>query len=117
MPAKSAERKKELKASANELAESLAAFVLPDSLPCSEVNFPVLIKRKAKANWSEIIQESGKHLEEIREYEDSKIEDPPKSPFISKFPIYYLNLLSYKLICNYIHNTGFICKDLHEECP
>lgn len=84
MPAKSADRKKEAKAASNELAENLAAFVLPDSLPCSEVNFPVLIKRKAKANWKTILEESDIGFQKIKEYEDSKTDHPPKSPFLSK---------------------------------
>lgn len=88
MPAKSADRKKEAKeakAASNELAENLAAFVLPDSLPCSEVNFPVLIKRKAKANWNTILEESENKFQEIKKYEDRKVEQPPKSPFLSKY--------------------------------
>lgn len=87
MPAKSAERRKEAKAASNELAESLAAFVLPDSLPCSEVNFPVLIKKKAKANWKAILEESDKKFQEIKDYEDRKVEQPPKSPFLSKLQL------------------------------
>lgn len=86
MPAKSADRKKEskeAKAAYNELAENLAAFVLPDSLPCSEVNFPVLVNRKAKANWNTILEESDKQFQEIKDYEDRKIEQQPKSPFLS----------------------------------
>lgn len=92
MPAKSAERKKESKAASNELAENLAAFVLPDSLPCSEVNFPILIKRRAKANWREILEESDKKFQEIKNYEDRKIEQPPKSPFLSKLQLFLQDL-------------------------
>lgn len=90
MPAKSADRKKEskdAKLASNELAENLAAFVLPDSLPCSEVNFPVLVKRKTKANWNTIIEEQNKQFQEIKDYEDSKTEQQPKSPFLSKLQL------------------------------
>ncbi|KAJ8716179.1 hypothetical protein PYW08_013464 [Mythimna loreyi] len=59
-----------------------AGFVLPDSLPCSEVDFPVLIRRRSRANWKEIVDESDKWQKQLEEYQESKKELTPKPPFL-----------------------------------
>lgn len=65
----------------SEVNESaLAAFTLPDSLSCSEIDFPILIKRQAVANWKDIIAESDKWHQEINEYVEAK-EPTLKPPF------------------------------------
>ncbi|KAJ8713425.1 hypothetical protein PYW07_013795 [Mythimna separata] len=59
-----------------------AAFVLPDSLPCSEVDFPVLIRRRSRANWKDIVNESEKWKKQLKEYQETKIVALPKAPFL-----------------------------------
>lgn len=88
MAGKGTDRKgkgKDAKSTANELTENLATFTLPDSLPCSEVEFPVLIKKKSGANWKMILEESDKNFEELEAFTESKKEPVPKSPFLSNF--------------------------------
>lgn len=87
MAGKATDRKNKLKDSKstapNITEAALAAFTLPESLSCSEVDFPVLIKRRAKANWIEIINESNKLHQQIKEYAEAKA--PPFKPaFLSK---------------------------------
>ncbi|VVD05919.1 unnamed protein product [Leptidea sinapis] len=48
---------KESKTTTPDIAENPAAFTLPESLPCSEVDFPILLTRKYRANWQEILKE------------------------------------------------------------
>ncbi|KAM3966412.1 uncharacterized protein ACR2FA_012725 [Aphomia sociella] len=84
MAGKTTDRKgksKELKSAGNEVIDTLAMFTLPDSLPCSEVEFPILIKKTAKANWLEILEESNNKHKEIEEYVESKKQPVPKAPF------------------------------------
>lgn len=86
MAGKSTDRKaksKDQKVS-SELTDNLAAFTLPDSLPCSEVDFPVLIKRRPRANWKDIVEESNKWHKQVDEYAESKKEPIPKPPFLSE---------------------------------
>lgn len=70
-------------AAINDKDEAVANFTLPDSLPCSEIDFPILIKKRSTANWNEIIEESNKKLKDIEEYVQSKRETPTKPPFQS----------------------------------
>lgn len=93
MAGKGSDRKAKLK-DLKGIAESndTAAFTLPDSLPCSEVDFPILIKRKPRANWNDIIDESNKWHNELDEFNQSKLVPVPKSPFLSKFANKYLLL-------------------------
>lgn len=79
---------KENKSVTDELTDHLATFTLPDSLPCSEVQFPTLINKRTKANWKQILQEREQKLNEIQEYVESKKEPIPKSPFLSKAIIF-----------------------------
>ncbi|XP_026762646.2 IQ domain-containing protein K-like [Galleria mellonella] len=98
MAGKSTERKgksKEPKPAINETTDTLATFTLPDSLPCSEVEFPVLIKKKTKTNWLEILEESNNKIREIEEYTESKKQPIPKAPF-------------QKTECDYIKNEVFV---------
>ncbi|XP_045766255.1 uncharacterized protein LOC123867967 [Maniola jurtina] len=85
MAGKVSERKnkvgKDAKSAAAEKGETVAAFTLPDSLPCSEIEFPILSKKKYTANWNEIIDESNKTFKEIEEYAQTKKEPTTKSPF------------------------------------
>ncbi|XP_049874489.1 IQ domain-containing protein K-like [Pectinophora gossypiella] len=90
---KLAKAKQENKA-ANEMAETLAAFTLPDSLPCSEVSFPVLVQRATKANWKTILKESEQRFMEIEEFVENKKEPIPLSPF-------------QKTECDYVKNEVF----------
>lgn len=88
MAGKNTDRKgkgKDLKSVANEQTDNLATFTLPDSLPCSEIEFPVLIKKSTTANWQAILEESDQQFREIVEYAESKQEKVPKPPFLSKF--------------------------------
>ncbi|KAG6442247.1 IQ domain-containing protein K [Manduca sexta] len=85
MAGKTTDRKgksKEVKSATNELADNLATFTLPDSLPCSEVEFPVLIKKTTKANWQQILEESNQKLLDIEKYKESKKECVPRAPFL-----------------------------------
>jgi hypothetical protein len=87
MASKSTDRKgksKDAKAAVNEMTENLAAFTLPDSLPCSEVEFPVLIRKKNHANWKAILEESNQKFQEIEEFNETKKEPTLKSPFLSR---------------------------------
>lgn len=61
-----------------------AGFILPHSLPCSEIDFPVLIKREHRANWKDVVDESAKWHKQLEEYNESKLVATPKSPFLSK---------------------------------
>ncbi|KAI8426348.1 hypothetical protein MSG28_005201 [Choristoneura fumiferana] len=79
----------------SEPADPLATFTLPDSLPCSEIDFPALITKKPKANWKEVLQESEQNFKEIEEYVQSKNEPVLKSPFM-------------KTECDYIRDEVFI---------
>lgn len=62
-----------------------AGFSLPESLPCSEVDFPVLIRRQPRANWKDIVDESDKWQKQLEEYQESKQVPTPKPPFLSKY--------------------------------
>lgn len=84
MAGKSTDRRnkaKDTKSSANEPA----TFILPDSLPCSEIDFPVIVKKPLRANWHQILEESEQRQREIEEYVESKKVAIPKSPFLSKY--------------------------------
>lgn len=83
----------------NDMAETLAAFVLPDSLPCSEVNFPVLIRKVKRTSWNEILDESKREQQEIEEYVESKREPALKAPFLSQL----------KSSCRAFNVNGFYC--------
>lgn len=86
MTARNTERRgktKEMKSIGNELESNLATFTLPDSLPCSEIEFPIFPKRKLTANWNDIVEESDRKFRELEEYEESKNEQEPKAPFLS----------------------------------
>ncbi|XP_050671929.1 IQ domain-containing protein K-like [Leptidea sinapis] len=72
---------KESKTTTPDIAENPAAFTLPESLPCSEVDFPILLTRKYRANWQEILKESEAEAKEIEEYNNRKQEPVPKPPF------------------------------------
>nr|XP_026486846.1 uncharacterized protein LOC113393938 [Vanessa tameamea] len=85
MAGKGTDRKgkaKEIKSTLNDLRENLAAFTLPDSLPCSEIEFPILIKKTNKAKWTEIIEESNRNLKDIENYVESIKEPLDKTPFL-----------------------------------
>lgn len=85
MAGKGTERKgklKDIKAAVTE-SDTLTTFTLPDSLPCSEVDFPILLNKRNKANWLQIVEESEKRLKEIDEYTDNKKEPTDKPPFLS----------------------------------
>ena len=75
----------------NKLAEQndAAGFTLPDSLPCSEVDFPVLIRRRPRASWADVVDESDKWIKQLEEYQESKQVIIPKPPFLSKLPPYF----------------------------
>ncbi|RVE44683.1 hypothetical protein evm_010702 [Chilo suppressalis] len=88
-------KNKEPKSGASELSDNLATFALPDSLPCSEVDFPILIRKKNLANWKTILEETDQQFHEIEQFNDSKKEPVPKSPFI-------------KTECDYIKNEIFV---------
>ncbi|XP_023936741.1 IQ domain-containing protein K-like [Bicyclus anynana] len=79
----------------SEKAEAVAAFTLPDSLPSSEISFPILLKKKYTANWNEIVEESDRNLKEIADYAQSKKEEIKKPPF-------------YKSECDYILKEIFV---------
>ncbi|CAK1586245.1 unnamed protein product [Parnassius mnemosyne] len=86
MTARTTDRKgksKETKSLVNELENDLATFTLPDSLPCSELDFPLLPKRRQRANWNNIVEESNRKFQKIEEYEESKKEQKPMSPFLN----------------------------------
>nr|XP_037870030.1 IQ domain-containing protein K-like isoform X1 [Bombyx mori] len=98
MTAKNTDRKgknKDQKSTTYEMVDALATFKLPDSLPCSEIDFPVFVKKKKKAKWSEIVEESNERMQKIQKYVESKNEDMPKSPFL-------------KTECEYINSEVFI---------
>ncbi|PZC84261.1 IQ domain-containing protein K [Helicoverpa armigera] len=100
MAGKSTDRKgrvKETKSAAIEQNET-AGFTLPDSLPCSEIDFPVLIKRRPRANWKEIIDESNKWHKELDEYNESKQEPIPRPPFLKTETDYIKNEVFVQLI-------------------
>ncbi|CAG9561145.1 unnamed protein product [Danaus chrysippus] len=88
-------KNKDTKSISNELDENLATFTLPDSLPCSEVDFPVLIHTRAKANWKEIVEETDNNLKELEEYAASKMDPVPKSQFL-------------KTECDYVKRDIFV---------
>ncbi|CAH1638749.1 unnamed protein product [Spodoptera littoralis] len=75
-----------------------AAFTLPDSLPCSEVDFPILIKRKPRANWNDIIDESNKWHKQLEEFSQNKLVPVPKSPFLKTETDYIKNEVFVQLI-------------------
>lgn len=64
-----------------------AGFTLPESLPCSEVDFPVLIRRRPRANWKDIVDESDKWQKQLEEYQESKKVATPVPPFLSKLEV------------------------------
>ncbi|CAG4950373.1 unnamed protein product [Colias eurytheme] len=70
------------KSSANENSDNLAAFTLPDSLPCSEIEFAVILRKNNRANWKKIVEEREEELKELERYKESKTEPIPKSPFL-----------------------------------
>lgn len=84
--AKATDRKgkaKDAKAT-NEALDALANFTLPDSLPCSEIEFPILIRKSNKVKWQDILNESNRHYAEIEEFIQSKEEPDLTPPFQSK---------------------------------
>ncbi|XP_034831336.1 IQ domain-containing protein K-like [Maniola hyperantus] len=99
MAGKVSERKmkvgKDSKSAAAEKGEAVAPFTLPDSLSCSEIDFPKLTKKKYTANWNELIEESNKILKEIEEYAQTK-KDPTAKP------------LFYKTECDFITKEVFV---------
>ncbi|CAH2240335.1 IQ domain-containing protein K-like [Pararge aegeria] len=99
MAGKASDRKgksgKDAKSAANEKSETVTAFTLPDSLPCSEIDFPLLIRKRHTANWNEIVEESNNNYKEIEEYAQSKREVTPKPPF-------------QKTECDYIANEVYV---------
>ncbi|KAH9637188.1 hypothetical protein HF086_016210 [Spodoptera exigua] len=99
MAGRNTDRKPKLKEPKN-IAEhnDTAAFTLPDSLPCSEVDFPILIKRKPKANWNDIINESDEWRNQLEEYSQSKQVPAPKSPFLKTEADYIKNEVFVHLI-------------------
>lgn len=84
MAGKTTDRKKKDKAPVAEAIENVATFTLPDSLPCSEIEFPVLIKRVNRANWNLIVEQRAKELKEIDDTWQSKQEPVIKQPFLCK---------------------------------
>ncbi|XP_014355870.2 uncharacterized protein LOC106708827 [Papilio machaon] len=88
-------KSKELKSLTNELQNEIAAFTLPNSLPCSEINFPVAPRRKPRANWDEILEESEEKFQEVENYENSKKGRQPLSPFLNTE-------------CNYLKEKVFV---------
>lgn len=73
MAGKNTDRKsanKSLKSAQDQDAYSMSTFVFPDSLSCSEVQFPVLISTKKirKANWNDIVSENEKRMQEIEKF-------------------------------------------------
>lgn len=66
-----------------DMRETLARFTLPESLPCSEVEFPILINKRRCANWAEILEERKVNLEQLEEYVQSKNDPIIRSPFQS----------------------------------
>ncbi|XP_053606483.1 IQ domain-containing protein K-like [Plodia interpunctella] len=97
MAGKSSDRKKgkDAKSTTNEVADTLATFQLPDSLSCSEVEFPVLMTRSNKASWRQIVEEHEQRMQELKEYSESKKEPIVKAPFL-------------KTECDYIKNEVFV---------
>ncbi|CAH0729678.1 unnamed protein product, partial [Brenthis ino] len=89
MAGKGTDRKgktKEVKSAVNDINyDTLSAFTLPDSLPCSEVEFPILLKTANKANWFQIVEESEERLKEIEEYSESKKEPAEFLSFSTDF--------------------------------
>ncbi|XP_047504101.1 uncharacterized protein LOC125049062 [Pieris napi] len=83
MAGKTTDRKKTKdKGPISEASDNAATFTLPDSLPCSEIEFPVLIKRVNKANWNLIVKQREKELQEIEDSRESKKEPIIKQPFL-----------------------------------
>ncbi|KOB74147.1 IQ domain-containing protein K, partial [Operophtera brumata] len=78
----------------NDQTDALANFSLPESLPCSEIEFPVLITKTATVNWQQILEEREQKFHEIAEYVESKHEKVSKAPFL-------------KTECDYINNEVF----------
>ncbi|XP_011549765.3 IQ domain-containing protein K [Plutella xylostella] len=79
MAGKVSDRKPKKLAQAQE--EEAIEFSLPTSLPCSEINYPIRLQRKFKANWQEILDEGDKFMKDI---EDTKLLSQPaiiKAPF------------------------------------
>ncbi|XP_013190609.1 IQ domain-containing protein K [Amyelois transitella] len=96
MAGKATDRKrKEAKSITNETADTLAAFQLPDSLSCSEVEFPVLMMKTTRASWKDILKENEQRMQEIKEYSDSKKEPIVKAPFL-------------RTECDFIKNEVFV---------
>ncbi|GBP35091.1 hypothetical protein EVAR_28288_1 [Eumeta japonica] len=60
---------------------SLNAFKLPETLPCSTIEFPALVGAKTSAKWQEILNEKEEKMQAIKNHEDKKKESIPKSPF------------------------------------
>lgn len=60
------------------------AFILPDSLPCSEVEFPILLTTKAHAKWETILIERENHVKEIEEFKRRGKQIIPRAPFLSR---------------------------------
>lgn len=86
MAGKGTDRKgksKEIKTAVTDISDTLTAFTLPDSLTCSEVEFPILLNKRNKANWLEIVEESENRLNEIEQYSEDKKEPVAKPPFLS----------------------------------
>ncbi|XP_075978593.1 IQ domain-containing protein K-like [Anticarsia gemmatalis] len=82
-------------ASSDAAEAALSAFVLPNSLPCSEVEFPVILKKSARANWKEIVEESTQWQQTVEDYAESKKEPTVKPPFL-------------KTECDYIQNEVLV---------
>ncbi|XP_072947862.1 uncharacterized protein [Epargyreus clarus] len=98
MAGKGTDRKgksKDAKSVVNDQVDTLATFTLPDSLPCSEIDFPIILRKTPRADWNQILQESDEAYQEIEEYTQSKQPSIPKSPFL-------------KTECDYIKNEVFV---------
>lgn len=68
---------------APEPPNSMPSFTLPESLSCSEVDFPILLRKKNLVVWDEIILIEDERFKEIEEFIDSRKEPILKSPFLS----------------------------------
>ncbi|CAK1556199.1 unnamed protein product [Leptosia nina] len=99
MAGKTTDRKKTKdKGAISEASDNVATFTLPDSLPCSEVEFPVLIKRVNRANWDLIVEQREKELKEIEENRESKKEPAIQQPFLRTETDYIQNRVFLYLI-------------------
>ncbi|KAL4707679.1 hypothetical protein ACJJTC_014860 [Scirpophaga incertulas] len=73
---------KHVKSVLNELADNLATFTLPESLPCSEVEIPAIKRKNTLSNWNDILEERNQQLDEIEAFNENKRAPMLKSPFL-----------------------------------